>query len=222
MGLTIHYSLKFRGDDEEAALIVKRLREKALILPFKRIGDTVHLVGQDACNYEKYRGKDESLTWLLIQASSEVDAPERVIAFSAFPGKGCEPSNFGLCRFPKKKGWSWASFCKTQYASEFGAEHFVKCHLCVITMLDYAREIGLKIKVSDEGGYWKDRNLEKLTKEVGEWDAFVAAAVGKLGDIFGSNGGGMLEAPIKSYPDYEHLEAKGERMFKRGQPLAES
>jgi hypothetical protein len=56
--------------------------------------------------------------------------PTQVIAFTAWPGEGCEKSNFGLCKYPavmetsdgarktKLSGWRWTSFCETQYASD--------------------------------------------------------------------------------------------------------
>ena len=50
--------------------------------------------------------------WLLIQAGQYVNdprdegyrvAPTHVIAFSTWPGQGCEEANFGLCRYPQQR-----------------------------------------------------------------------------------------------------------------------
>ena len=74
-------------------------------------------------------------------------------------------------------------------------------------MLDYAKELGILAKVSDEGEFWEKRDVKALAEEVGDWNAMIAAGVGAFGDLFGGN----VEAPIKSFPDFEHLEAKGQK-----------
>ena len=184
MGLTIHYNLRSAARwPQQAWDMVARLRGPALDLPFERVGDTVELQGAQ-CNHEQY-DRDHPHRWLLIQAGQYVDdpqnagysygvTPQHVIAFSTWPGAGCEEANFGLCRYPsaievdnpvrrgnkrriatRLAGWRWASFCKTQYASNpqhGGVANFLRCHLAVITMLDHARSLGILSQVNDEGG----------------------------------------------------------------------
>jgi len=42
------------------------------------------------------------------------------------------------------EGWrSWSGFCKTQYAHRHGLDHFMHCHLALIKLLDYAKELGI-------------------------------------------------------------------------------
>ena len=105
--------------------------------------------------------------------------PLHIICFSTKPGQGCEPANFGLCRYPgevsdpgfgrhqtKLKCWSWHSFCKTHYASDprcGGLPNFLRCHLGVVALLDEAQRLGILGKVSDEGDFWETRSLERLT-----------------------------------------------------------
>jgi hypothetical protein len=56
-------------------------------------------------------------------------------------------------------GWYWSSFCKTQYASNPSigdTENFLRCHLSVIGLLGFAKELGTLDEVSDEPAmnYW--------------------------------------------------------------------
>lgn len=150
--------------------------------------------------------------------------PVRVIAFDTWPGEGCEPANFGLCQYPatidtdrgplktRLSGWHWRSFCKTQYASDpkcGGVPHFQQCHLTVIAMLDRAKELGCLEEVSDEGGFWKKRNLPALVEEIGSWNEMIAAFGGKLKDLLGDGPLG-IESAITEYPNFERLEAAGQ------------
>jgi hypothetical protein len=136
MGLTIHYSLRSdAGSADKARRQVEALRQRALDLPFAEVGELVEFEGDD-CRFERH---DHPLVrWLLAQAAvpvlsdgrgSEV-VPLHVVAFRTWPGEGCEAANFGLCRYPAEvvtgegrriptglPGWTWQSFCKTQYAS---------------------------------------------------------------------------------------------------------
>jgi hypothetical protein len=234
MGLTIHYHLRLGiRSIAEARQLITQLRQHALDLPLKEVGPLVEFAG-DACDFEKVQDDDPN-RWLLIQARHHFErgrygycvSPRRVIAFSTLPGDGCEQANFGLCLFPgvievedhsvcphrQRRirtgaiGWTWGSFCKSQYASRFGTEHFLRCHLCVVAMLDHAKALGILAHVSDEGEFWEKRDVKALAQEVGEWNEMIAAGAGRLKELFG----GEVQAPILSHPDFEHLEAKGQR-----------
>ena len=137
MGLTIHYQLKAKGSEAKARKLIEALHQQAHDLPFKEVGDIVDLSG-DECNYDK-RDKDDPLRWLLIQSQGSVSlshlpgeseyssrrvSPTRLIAFTAWPGEGCEESNLGLCQYPaaivdprhgklktKLSGWCFWTFC---------------------------------------------------------------------------------------------------------------
>ena len=73
-------------------------------------------------------------------------------------------------------------------------------------MLDKAKVLGCLDKVSDEGGFWKKRNVEELVKEIGSWNEMIAAFGGKLKDVMG----GGVEMPIADYPNFEQLEMAGQ------------
>jgi len=231
MGLTIHYSLRSATRSNDVARrIVEQLRQRALDLPLQHVGEILDLQG-DQCDFER-REQDDPDRWLLIQANQPVElddyvynaAPSRLIAFTTSPGDGSEPANFGLCRYPRfienrigkrvqtklPTGWSWQSFCKTQYASNpnvGGIESFLRCHLSVIRLLDHARELNALNEVSDEGGYFKDRDVQALVKEVGEWNSMIAGFVGGMKDLIGAQG---IESQITKFPNFEHLEAEGQ------------
>ena len=164
MGLTVHYSLESKSRSvREIRSTIEQLRQRALDLPFQSVGDIVEVKG-DAADFTTV-DQDDPIRWLLIQSSQHVSfpagggfdhsytvSPSHVIAFEAYPGHGCEPANIGLCRYPgsvevrdgKRRrtglsGWSWHSFCKTQYASDpscGGVENFLRCHLSVVRLLD--------------------------------------------------------------------------------------
>jgi hypothetical protein len=61
--------------------------------------------------------------------------------------------------------------------------------------------------VNDAGDFWETRSLERLTKEVGEQKAMLAAFLGALKDAVGQapGGPGTVEAPIAADPNFEHL-----------------
>jgi hypothetical protein len=236
MGLTIHYKLRSDARSPgEARRLVEELRRRALDLPFAEVEEVVELAG-DACDFEK-QDREHPYRWLLIQAGQWLVRddvhyrvkPKHVIAFGTDPGEDCEPANFGLCLYPgvlditdsrtglarklrtQLKGWCWSSFCKTQYASRHGLDHFLRCHLSVIRLLDHARQLGILASVDDEGDFWEKRDVKALAQEVGEWNQGMAGLVGQLKDMFG----GDFQAPITQYPDFEHLEAKGRRKKKK-------
>ena len=241
MGLTIHYKLKAKGTATAVRKLVAALHQQAHDLPFKEVGDLVDLAG-DECHYDK-RGQDDPLRWLLIQGQGSVNlshlpgeseyssrrvSPTRMIAFTAWPGEGCEESNFGLCQYPaetvdprhgklktKLSGWRWGSFVKTQYSSDpqcGGVPNFLRCHLTVIAMLDRAKQLGCLGLVSDEGGFWEQRNVEALVKEIGSWNEMIAAFGGRLKDVLG----GGVEMPIADYPNFEVLELAGQSQLPPG------
>jgi hypothetical protein len=227
MGLTVHYSLNSATKSQrEARRLIEQLRQHALDLPFENVGEMIELKGE-RCDFEKV-DLDDPNRWLLVQAGQYVErrdchfrvSPNHVIAFRTSPGDGCEDANFGLCKYPGTveiedrrvrtglSGWTWQSFCKTQYASDpscGGVENFLRCHLSVIRLLDHVANLGILDEVSDEGDFFERRNVEALAKEVGDWNQQLAGFVGKLKDQLG----GDLVAPITEYPDFEHLEAKG-------------
>jgi hypothetical protein len=77
--------------------------------------------------------------------------------------------------------------------------------LSVVRLLDYAKELGILAEVSDEGEFWEKRDVKALAEEVGSWNSMIGAFTGAMDELVGQK----VAAPIKSFPDFEHLEAKG-------------
>jgi hypothetical protein len=224
MGLTIHYSLTTDlTKPRDIRELLAAVRRFALDLPFESVGEIIEFSGDEP------NAENESARWLRIQAEGCIEIkgghyrvpPKHCIAFSTWPGQGCEAANIGFCSYPayiqvegkriatKLKGWSWSSFCKTQYASNpkcGGVQNFIRCHLCVVKVLSFIQATTLaRVDVDDEGGYWQQRDIEALVKEVGSWNEFLAGFTSQLRDLHGK----ALESAITQFPDYEHLEAKG-------------
>lgn len=227
MGLTIHYKLTSElTNPQDVRQVIETVRQYALDMPFKEVSEIKEFDGDDT----DHRTGPEDDRWLKIQSKAHISvgkhrlmiSPQHVIAFSTWPGEGCEPANFGLSKYPafvpspdgrgqlptKLDGWSWTSFCKTQYASDpkcGGIENYLRCHLAVVKLLDFIKATGfVTVEVRDEAEFWDKRDLALLAKEVGEWNELVAGMVSEF----------RLEskdvhAPITTFPNFEHLEAKG-------------
>jgi hypothetical protein len=229
MGLTIHYALRADVDSPARARpVVERLRQAALDLAMTEVGEIAEVSGA-GCDFQT-ADQDGQLRWLLVQAERMISigetcrlvAPVHVLAFSAWPGEECEVANFGLACYPDTletedgtlstglSGWSWASFCKTQYASNpdvGGVANFVRCHLAVIRLLDQAKAMGILETVNDEGEFWERRDVKALVETVGRWNQQIAGLVGQFYDSLGD----AISAPITEYPNFEHLEAEGRK-----------
>jgi hypothetical protein len=212
MGLTIHYSLHTDPCPSlQARQLVERLHQRALDLPFVEVGDIVEFTG-DECDFH-LREEGDPNRWLLVQSMRLTDTglvpPSHLIAFSTWPAEGSEQANFGLGMYPAAgPGWHWESFCKTQYASNpdhEGIDNFLRAHLAVVRLLDYAQELGILEAVKDESGFWEKRDVKELVETVGRWNEMIAGLVGQYNDLLGDKG----VAEITNYPNFEHLEAKG-------------
>lgn len=224
MGLTIHW--EFQAGDLEAGAArrrVEELRRRATQLPFEFVGEDIEECCGDNC---AQCDPEDGLRWIKILACRYLKRgdqyhsipPSHMLAFVTSPGAGCEPAVFGLARYPEfirvkgerlptgLKGWSWTSFCKTQYASnptEGGLDNFFKCHLTLVGLLDAAKELGLLYKVNDEGEYWQRRDRAALANMVERCNQLAARVAGQMKDA-----GHPIQAPITEFPNFEHLEAQ--------------
>lgn len=211
MGLTIHFSFKFKGSAAEAQALVCKLYLQAVKL-FPEVQPVTHFTG----NQLKPAPKDKQ--WVLKFSGRKMvvhkdkaisfKEPTELIGFIAYNGPGCEPLRVGLARCNATNSWHWQSFCKTQYASNpehGGAKNFVTCHLRVITLLKYAKSLGLIQKVDDGGHFWESGDPQLLVAKVTKYNQFIAAFAGQLKD--------QMDTPVVSeitkFPDFENLEAAG-------------
>ncbi len=220
MGLTIHYQFSLKNATiAEAREKIIALRNIALKLPFAIIDELVELKEDDFRN----ENADDPYGFLKIIASkiTEVDddtySSENatyIISFDTVPGQGSEVAIFGLATYSEVKDindWSWSSFCKTQYASnpEYGdLENFLKCHLTIVKLLDAACKLGINCEITDEGGYWENRDVEELVTVLRKYNRLVAGFTGEMRDNLAS-AGLSSQSPIFDYPNFEYLEAEG-------------
>jgi hypothetical protein len=111
---------------------------------------------------------------------------------------------------PGEKG-TWGSFCKTQYANDprvGGMPNFLRAHLSVCSILEKAQDLGFVVHVSDEGGFWKNRDVKALAQEVGEWNQMLAGLFGAMKDAAPADL--VPESAMDGRPDFEKLEAKAQ------------
>jgi len=85
-------------------------------------------------------------------------------------------------------------------------------------LLDFWRQLGVTVDVTDEGEYWQTRSEEKLRNKLQQYDGLVAAVGGMLKDMPNDSGGSLLvESPIFDYMNFERLEHEGRLEF--GKPF---
>ena len=144
-------------------------------------------------------------------------------------------------------GWRYGTFCKTQYATspaEGGSIHnFIRCHLCVIHLLDRIGKLPtMKVEIDDEGKYgrsyytddpyaaervytWHDGqyDVKALVKEVGDWNEMLAVTFGAMNDVLKASGSELtLESPISAFPDFERLEFRGQQNHEHLAPFLQA
>ncbi len=233
MGLTVHYRIEAQPEAgaAEARHVVNEGRILAGRMSLRLALDEVGSLRWDepalraAACYRRFpiRGRKGAFV------EAEVRPVEGFI-FLAQVGKDCEPLWLGLCRYPSvvetelgrrqtRLGgrWQFSGFSKTQYASLHGWEHFLRCHRAIIDLLAGWRELGVAVRITDEGGYWPRRSERTLRRNLGEMNGAVAAAAGALKDQCEDEGPRAVVAPIFGHPHFERLEAEGaERKRTRG------
>jgi len=201
MGLTIHYTFSTRRRLDLAGVkeFITPLHAKAIALGFETVGELIE-VGPD------YPG---AFHWPRgAKKFSDLLPPLEGWIFHATPGDGSESVEVGLCRYAGVPGWRLRGFCKTQYASHHGWEHFLKCHRGVVELLWAAEDLGLRMKVQDESHLWETGSHKLLREKLGEYDRTMAAFGGALRDA-ADESGLKIEGEIFSHPSFEHLEAEG-------------
>lgn len=213
MGLTIHYTLRThrRLSLDGIKNLFAPVRAKASALNFEEVGEWIKVEPDFPGIYYWPPGAKKF---------SDLLPPVDGWVCHATPGDGSESVRLGLCRFAGVAGWRMEGFCKTQYASRHGWEHFLKCHRGVIELLWAAEALGLKVKVEDEGELWETGSHKVLRRNLREYDRSMAAFVGAVKDAAGPETN--LVSPISEHPQFERLEAErvalhGEKMAKAAQ-----
>jgi hypothetical protein len=223
MGLTIRYKLAVAKN-----LSVAVVRELA-----QRTARYARKIGCVEVGEVESVKADTPFTSLFVSVGREEDCcfghvpAKRGWVVEVWPGEGCESALFGLCQYPRRTpfrarsiptgfegGWLFKGSCKTQYSGEHGWENFVKCHRQIISLLDFWRQLGVRVEVTDEGEYWQTRSEETLRARLRQYDGLVAAMGGMLKDAVADHDSGLsVVSPIFDYVHFERLEHEGRREF---------
>lgn len=136
-----------------------------------------------------------------------------VVGFAVAPGQGSEPALFALTRLhgaDAETRWWGHCCCKTQYASQLGDDHLLRCHGSLVAVLDAAIELGFHVDVRDETGYWESRDARTLVDAVAEMNRVVARFAGAFTDAVRDAGGDSrtITGAIFEHPDFERLEGE--------------
>ena len=227
MGLTVHFKLAASADltETQAKQLVASLQRVALRFQHEGLVDGVSPITLDTKTLRRF-----ACDWLILPVPGEENtstgvevSPTEGFLFRVDVGADCEPLWLGLCRYPltvryqgrelptkKGAGWRLAGFSKTQYASLHGWEHFQRCHCAVVDLLAAGQTPALRVKISDEGGYWPRRSLGSLRRNLDQMNGLVAAAAGALKDGCESvSGDSGVQSPIFAHKHFERLEAEG-------------
>ena len=223
MGLTINYKLSV--DENLSVTVIRELAQRSALYAQKigcaEVGEVMRAEADTPFTGLFVRvGRDEDCCFGTVPA-------KRGWVVVVWPGEGCESAPLGLCQYPRRTpfragsvatgfegGWLFSGFCKTQYAGEHGWEHFLKCHRQIISLLDFWRQLGVRVEVTDEGEYWETRSEEKLKNKLQQYDGLVAAVGGMLKDVSADDGSGLsVVSPIFDYANFERLEHEGRREF---------
>ena len=95
----------------------------------------------------------------------------------------------------------------------------MRCHRTILSILKFWRQLGVTVKVSDEGEYWQTRSETKLRDILSRYDGLMAVVAGAFKDAADETSTGYsVESPILARKDFEKLEAEGWREFGRQLP----
>jgi hypothetical protein len=223
MGLTIHFTLSLPRDAHHAVPeLIASLRAKVEKSYPTRSGVRVFTPTTDAAELNRWA--------CAFLTSDDPDDPETICAVPVPPidgcifpvsiGQDCEVLWLGLCRYPatiQHEGrtvrtrlgatWRFSGRCKTQYASVHGWDHFRRCHTTVVCLLRSTLDLGIRVRITDEGGWWPHRSDPVLRQALEKNNQLVAALGGALKDQ--SPNEASVASPIFAHPDFERLEAEG-------------
>lgn len=209
MGLTFGYEFRLpaRYSSDDVNVVIHRLKERAERLRFERVSPTyegvIDFLPDDWRDmFNVFAGVNAEAVGHERPYSGDVNSAR---GFLAMPGKGSEAASFGfMLRTFEDDGssdWFWQGWCKTQYASVHGEQHFLDCHLRLVSIMEYAMQLGVDVTVWDEGRYWETRDPHVLLAELEKMNRLMARIAGRLHDSAVD-----VQAPIFEHPAFEQLE----------------
>ncbi|OLE96586.1 MAG: hypothetical protein AUG75_18745, partial [Cyanobacteria bacterium 13_1_20CM_4_61_6] len=227
MGLTVHFKLTAPAEfsQAQAKRFVEAMHRVALHFQREGLVEKIGPMSSDAKTLRRF-----ALDWLVVpipcQPNTSTGVEIEPLAgwlFCVDVGRDCEPLWLGLCRYPATvriagkelptrggSDWRLSGFAKTQYASLHGWEHFLRCHRTVVQFLAASKKLGLRVNITDEGGYWPRRSVAALRRNLDGMNRLVAATAGAIKDSGEARiGSGKVLSPIFAHREFERLEAEG-------------
>jgi len=64
-----------------------------------------------------------------------------------------------------------------------GIHNFVRCHRTVVSVLDYANDLGVLRAAYDLGGYWETRDIKYLAGSIEAWDRKIDSLIDDLDNM---------------------------------------
>lgn len=204
MGLTIHYTVEFKGTTKQLQKKLEKIRQACRDLPFEEVGEvqTVRITRdmikiwewlqhrlshpnntQDDIEMRNLIMEQMGVTaWKMVELGEWQQEDNRywkvvkpTTMVSLFIWPG-EGCESAELNFQRIRGkFRCKSFCKTQYAEEFA-----RCHLLVVKLLDILKAEGFTVDCYDEGGYYDTRDMKVLAKNINESTAMIAGILGGL------------------------------------------
>jgi len=229
VGLHLCYELGVPRETsmDEVVERVRQLYRVAVTLSFDRVGPLVRTMPDESLGDPS--DADSSLAnWFRFSAMCRLGSRDAVTGartrllpkaagFVVQPGDYCEAATFGLAWVPPEDEdgnsihgephiWHWHAVCKTQYASNLGDDHLIRCHTSLVALLDRAPDLGFEVTVRDETHYWETRDTNVLLAEVREMNRIVAHFAGAFHDAIG--GHAHVDGAIFKHPEFEELETR--------------
>ena len=229
MGLHLCFELSVPRDTPMTDVVerVRQLRRVAVTLPFDKVGPLVLTTAGQTLG-ETEEAESSLANWFRFCAHCRLGSHDEragvrrdllpdAVGFAIKPGDYCEGATFGLAWVPPENEdgeprheepsvWHWHTVCKTQYASNLGDDHLIRCHTSLVALLDKAPDLGLQVVVRDETHYWETRDTNVLIAEVREMNRIVAGIAGAFHDAVG--GRAHVGGAIFKHPEFEELETR--------------
>ena len=114
---------------------------------------------------------------------------------------------------------AWQCKCETLNAmlpQIGGWDNFFKQHTTVLKFLEKIEKLGLELDVWDQGKFWETTNPDLLRDELRRSAAITAHTVGYMKDRLREHPELADEIPLLKHPEFERLEAEGERIMAEG------
>lgn len=217
MGITVHYTIKHTGSQDELISILGNIKDECGKVDLKQVDkhikvDKITQTHIDIYHWlqkqtdfpnntkENLKMRDTILdligidTWKMINAQVYHKGlkPTTIISWGVWAGEGCEGTDFMF--HLTDEGWVAKSFTKTQYA-----EDFAKCHLLVCYVLKLFLKYGCQVEVHDEGGWWGVEDIKTLADNINQSTAMIEGLSKQLTKTFV---GGKIYTPIDKCKNY--------------------